>query len=72
MVAGLLALALGSAGSWFAGLCVALVAMAVALLAQAAVAKKLGGLTGDVYGLGIELAEAVALVAGCALVKLMG
>ena len=43
-----------------------------ALLAQAAVAKKLGGLTGDVYGLGIELAEAVALVAGCALVKLMG
>jgi len=46
--------------------------MAVALLAQAAVAKKLGGQTGDVYGLGIELAEAVALVAGCALVKLVG
>ena len=60
----------GGAGA--AGLFVALVAMAVALLAQAAVAKKLGGLTGDVYGLGIELAEAVALVAGCALVKLMG
>ena len=37
-----------------------------------AVAKRLGGQTGDVYGLGIELAEAVALVAGCALVKLVG
>ncbi len=72
VIAGLLALALGSAGSWFAGLFVALIAMAVALLAQAAVAGKLGGLTGDVYGLGIELAEAVALVAGCALVKLVG
>jgi adenosylcobinamide-GDP ribazoletransferase len=72
VVAGLLALALGSAGSWCAGLFVALVTMAVALLAQAAVARKLGGLTGDVYGLGIELAEAVALVAGCALVKLVG
>ena len=72
VVAGLLALALGSAGSWFAGLFVALTAMAVALLSQAAVAGKLGGLTGDVYGLGIELAEAVALVAGCALVKLAG
>lgn len=72
VVAGLLALALASAGSWFAGLFVALIAMAVALLAQAVVARRLGGQTGDVYGLGIELAEAVALVAGCALVKLVG
>jgi len=72
VVAGLAALALGAAGGWFAGLFVALIAMAVALLAQAAVARKLGGLTGDVYGLGIELAEAVALVAGCALVKIVG
>ena len=46
--------------------------MAVALLVQAAVAKRLGGLTGDVYGMGIELAEAAALVAGCALVRLAG
>ena len=37
---------------------------------QAAVAKRLGGLTGDVYGMGIELAEAAALVAGCAIVGL--
>ena len=37
---------------------------------QATVAKRLGGLTGDVYGMGIELAEAAALVAGCAIVGL--
>jgi len=60
------------AGAWYAGLVVAVVAMAVALLVQAAVAKRLGGLTGDVYGMGIELAEAAALVAGCAIVKLAG
>ena len=51
---------------------VALVVMVAALLVQAAVAKRLGGLTGDVYGLGIELAEAAALVAGCAIVRLAG
>jgi cobalamin synthase len=34
------------------------------------VARRLGGLTGDVYGMGIELAEAAALVAGCAIVGL--
>jgi cobalamin synthase len=39
---------------------------------QAAVAKRLGGLTGDVYGMGIELAETAALVAGCLLVRLAG
>jgi adenosylcobinamide-GDP ribazoletransferase len=60
------------AGAWYAGLVVTVVAMAVALLVQAAVAKRLGGLTGDVYGMGIELAEAAALVAGCAVVKLAG
>jgi len=60
------------AGAWYAGLVVAVVAMVVALLVQAAVAKRLGGLTGDVYGLGIELAEAAALVAGCAIVRLAG
>ena len=49
----------------------AVVAMAVALGVQAAVAKRLGGLTGDVYGMGIELAEAAALVVGCAIVGLV-
>jgi cobalamin synthase len=42
--------------------------MGAALAVQAVVAKRLGGLTGDVYGMGIELAEAAALVAGCAVV----
>ena len=65
-------LAVDGAGAWYAGLVVALVAMAAALPVQAVVAKRLGGLTGDVYGLGIELAEAAALVAGCAVVRLAG
>jgi len=64
--------AVDAAGAWYAGLVVALAAMCVALLVQAAVAKRLGGLTGDVYGMGIELAEAAALVVGCALVRLAG
>ena len=68
----LVTIAVDAAGAWYAGLVVALVAMVVALLVQAAVAKRLGGLTGDVYGLGIELAEAAALVAGCAIVRLAG
>jgi len=57
------------AGSWWAPLVVAAIAMGVALLAQAAVAKRLGGLTGDVYGMGIVLAETVALVVGAALAR---
>jgi len=68
----IVAVALGGAGGWYAGLVVAVVAMGVALLVQVAVAKRLGGLTGDVYGMGIELAEASALVVGCALVRLAG
>jgi len=72
VVAMLVALAVDGAGAWYAGLAIAVVAMAVALLVQAAVAKRLGGLTGDVYGMGIELAETAALVVGCALVKLAG
>jgi len=68
----LVTLAVDGAGAWYAGLAVAVVAMAVALAVQAAVAKRLGGLTGDVYGMGIELAEAAALVAGCLLVRLAG
>ncbi len=70
VVAGLVALIAGAAGSWFAGLVVAAVAMAVGLGVQAYVARRLGGLTGDVYGMGIELAEAAALVMGCAVVGL--
>jgi len=68
----IVAVAVGGAGAWYSGLVVALVAMGVALLVQAAVAKRLGGLTGDVYGMGIELAEASALVVGCVLVRLAG
>ncbi len=68
VVAGLAGLLAGAAGAWYAGLVVAVVSMGVALGVQAVVAKRLGGLTGDVYGMGIELAEAAALVAGCAVV----
>lgn len=67
---GLIGLAAGAPGGLAAGLLVAMVAVAVGLGAQAAVAKRLGGLTGDVYGMGIELAEAAALVTGCALAGL--
>jgi cobalamin 5'-phosphate synthase/cobalamin synthase len=70
VVAGLAGLWAGAAGSWYAGLVVAALSMGVALGVQAAAAKRLGGLTGDVYGMGIELAEAAALVVGCALVGL--
>ena len=70
VVAGLAGLVTGAAGSWYAGLVVAAVGVGVALGVQAYVARKLGGLTGDVYGMGIELAEAAALVAGCAVVGL--
>jgi len=70
VVAGLSGLWAGATGSWYAGLVVAAVSMGVALGVQAAVAKRLGGLTGDVYGMGIELAEAAALVTGCAIVGL--
>jgi cobalamin 5'-phosphate synthase/cobalamin synthase len=71
VVAGLAGLWAGGAGSWYAGLVVAAVAMGAALAVQAAVAKRLGGLTGDVYGMGIELAEAAALVTGCAIVGIV-
>jgi adenosylcobinamide-GDP ribazoletransferase len=64
-------LAVDGSGGWWAGVAVAGAAMGVALAVQAAVAKRLGGLTGDVYGMGIELAEAAALVVGCAVVRLV-
>jgi adenosylcobinamide-GDP ribazoletransferase len=65
-------IAVDGVGAWYASFVIAAAAMGVALLVQAAVAKRLGGLTGDVYGMGIELAEAAALVAGCVIVKLAG
>jgi adenosylcobinamide-GDP ribazoletransferase len=75
LLAGLVAtmfvtIAVDGVGAWYASFVIAAAAMGVALLVQAAVAKRLGGLTGDVYGMGIELAEAAALVAGCIIVKL--
>jgi cobalamin 5'-phosphate synthase/cobalamin synthase len=70
VVAGLVALIAGAAGSWFAGLVVAAVAMAASIAVQAYVARRLGGLSGDVYGMGIEIAEAAAFVMGCAIVGL--
>ncbi|HUK78054.1 MAG TPA: adenosylcobinamide-GDP ribazoletransferase [Thermoleophilia bacterium] len=58
----------GATGA-FLTLGVALVAIAVSLGAQALVARRLGGLTGDVYGLGVELAEAVALIGAVMIVR---
>ncbi|MHB9108254.1 MAG: adenosylcobinamide-GDP ribazoletransferase [Armatimonadota bacterium] len=51
------------------GILLAAAVIALPLLVQQAIARKLGGLTGDVYGLGIELAEAVALLGGCVLAQ---
>lgn len=63
------AVALGIALAQPAAVVITLVfALTLPLAAQAAVARRLGGLTGDVYGLGIELAEAAALVAASAMV----
>ena len=56
-------------GGALAPLAVVAAALAVPLLLQLVVARRLGGLTGDVYGMGIELAEVAALVAGCALLR---
>jgi cobalamin 5'-phosphate synthase/cobalamin synthase len=72
VAAAFVALAVGGAGTWYAGILIAVVSMAVALLVQAVVARRIGGQTGDVYGMGIEIAEAAALVVGCALVRLVG
>lgn len=69
VAAGALGAALGGAGGWWAGAVIALVSIGVVLGLQALVARRLGGLTGDTYGMGIQMAEAVALVAGCALAR---
>jgi len=70
-VAGLAGVLLGGLGSWYAGLVAAAASVAVALGVQALVARKLGGMTGDVYGMGIELAEAASLVIGCVIVGVL-
>ncbi len=51
------------------GLLLALLAVLITLLVQMHIAFKLRGLTGDVYGLGIELAETLALGIGIVLFK---
>lgn len=66
---GALALAVDGAGGWWAGAAVAIVSISLVLGLQALVARRLGGLTGDVYGMGIQVAEAAALVVGCALAQ---
>jgi adenosylcobinamide-GDP ribazoletransferase len=48
------------------GVCLVVGVIGITLLAQAVIARKLGGLTGDVYGMSIELAEALTLLACCA------
>ena len=63
------ALAHGGLGGAFLGLDLAATAVALALGVQALVGRRLGGLTGDVYGLGIELAEALALVGAVIIVR---
>ena len=52
------------------GLLLAVAAVALALGVQALVGRRFGGLTGDVYGLGIELAETLALVGAVMIVRL--
>ncbi|HEY3415480.1 MAG TPA: adenosylcobinamide-GDP ribazoletransferase [Armatimonadota bacterium] len=53
----------------FPGVMLVLVVTGVTLLVQARISRKLGGLTGDVYGMGIELTEALALLVGVLLVR---
>lgn len=48
-------------GHW-PGVLLAAAVVGGVLLVQLSIARKLGGLTGDVYGLGVELAEVAALV----------
>lgn len=55
---------------WF-GVALAVVCLAIVLLVQLPISRRLGGLTGDVYGMGIELAETLALLGGCILMRLL-
>jgi cobalamin 5'-phosphate synthase/cobalamin synthase len=63
------ALASGGLRGTFLALDLALAVVAATLCVQALVGRRLGGLTGDVYGLGIELAEALALVGAVIIVR---
>jgi len=69
--AGLLtgALAHGGLRGAFFGLDLAATTVAIAIGVQALVGRRLGGLTGDVYGLGVELVEALALVGAVMIVR---
>ncbi len=69
VLAGVLASGIGGAGSWWGGIVMAGACLAVVLGVHVVVAKRLGGLTGDVYGMGVTLAETIALVVGCALAQ---
>ncbi len=69
VVALVVAVAGDGAGDWYVPPLVVAAAMLVPLVLQVAVARRLGGLTGDVYGMGIELAETAALVVGCGLLR---
>jgi len=63
-MATVLALLIGYVLARRGGLLLAATVLVSVLLLQACIARKLGGLTGDVYGMGIEVGEVVALVAG--------
>jgi adenosylcobinamide-GDP ribazoletransferase len=63
----LVALAAGWLAGGLPGACLAFAALLLPLLVQAVIARRLGGLTGDVYGMGIELGEVLALLGAVAL-----
>ncbi|MHB9022700.1 MAG: adenosylcobinamide-GDP ribazoletransferase [Armatimonadota bacterium] len=63
------ALAIGWRFGLLPGVGLVVVVAGLTLLVQARISRKLGGLTGDVYGMGIELAEALALLAGVLMVR---
>lgn len=63
----LIAVCAGAALGWLNGAALVAAAILLPLLMQAFIARKLGGLTGDVYGFGIELGEVIALLAAIVL-----
>jgi len=67
LAATLIAAIAGVGLGWLDGICLVAAAILLPLLVQAVIARKLGGLTGDVYGFGIELAETLALLGACVL-----
>lgn len=66
-IALLLAFGAGSLVAGSAGCGLVLGCLLITLLVQRSIARQLGGLTGDVYGFGVELAELLALVGGSAM-----